>query len=53
MLYLKYFSKEHIIISDGETEKHLYAKGTDEDYFDQDTIEAILEVAQELNNGKK
>ncbi len=46
MLYLKYFSPEHIIITDGETDRHLYAdKG---EKFEQDIIEDILNVSNDL-----
>lgn len=46
MLYLKYFTPEHIIIADGKTERHLYAKAGEQ--FDQDIIEDILKISEDF-----
>lgn len=48
MLYLKYFSSNHIIITDGKSERHLYAK--DNECFDQDIIEDILKVTEDFKD---
>lgn len=47
MLYLKYFTPEHIIITDGKVERHLYAKEGEQ--FDQDIIEDILKISEDFN----
>ena len=46
MLYLKYFTPEHIIITDGKTERHLYARAGEQ--FDQDIIEDILKISEDF-----
>lgn len=46
-MYLSYFSEKHIILSDGKTDHHLYAK--ENECFDYDTIESILQI-KEIQN---
>lgn len=50
-MYLSYFSEKHIILSDGKTEYHFYAK--ENECFDYDTIESILWIKELQNTDQK